>query len=169
MEFVAEKLNGEGNIAVLMGDLVHEASHRRTEGVKEIAAKYPGIKVVAEQTGKWRRPLAMNVTETWISSGQKIDAIIANNDDMAIGAIKALEGANLLDKILVVGVDATDDGIAEMEKGTLAATVFQDAAAQGSGALDVALKLVNGETPEKETWVPFKLVTKDTYKEIMGK
>ncbi len=169
MEYVAEKLNGKGNVAILMGDLVHDASYRRTDGVKEIAEKYPDIHVIKEQTGKWDRALAMSVTENWLNSGDKIDAIIANNDEMAIGAIKALSASNMLDKTLVLGVDATDDGIAELEKGNLSATVFQDAFGQGSGALDVALKVLNGEEVEKDTWVPFKLVTKDNYKEVMGK
>lgn len=169
MEYVSEKLGEKGNVAILMGDLVHEASYRRTDGVKEIADKYPDIKIIKEQTGKWERALGMSVTENWLNSRDKIDAIIANNDEMAIGAIKALEGANLLGKVLVLGVDATDDGIAELEKGNLSATVFQDAVGQGSSALDVALKVVNGEEVEKDTWIPFKLVTLENYKEIMKK
>ena len=169
MEYVAEKLGGKGNVAILMGDLVHEASYRRTDGVKEIVAKYPGIKVIKEQTGKWERALGMNVTENWLNSGDKLDAIIANNDEMAIGAVKALEGADLLGEVLVLGVDATDDGVAELEKGNLTATVFQDAAGQGSGALDVALRVLKGEKVEKDTWIPFKLVTLENYKEVLGR
>ena len=149
MEYVAEKLGGKGNIAILMGDLVHEASYRRTDGVKETAVKYSDMKVVKEQTGKWERALGMTVTENWLNSGDNIDAIIANNDEMAIGAVKALEGAGLLGEVLVLGVDATDDGIAELEKGNLSATVFQDAAGQGSGALDVVLRVLKGEEVEK--------------------
>jgi ABC-type sugar transport system substrate-binding protein len=83
---------------------------------------------------------------------------------MALGAIQALKNANLLDKVLVGGVDATADALAAMQAGDLEVTVFQDAAGQGGGGVDSAVKLAKGETVATVDGVvdiPYVLVTKD--------
>jgi ABC-type sugar transport system substrate-binding protein len=95
----------------------------------------------------------------WLTAGLKFDAVIANNDEMAIGAIQALKAARKLDKVVVAGVDATQDALAAMKAGELKVTVFQDAHGQGKGAVDAALKLVKGQKVESKVWVPFELVT----------
>ena len=101
----------------------------------------------------------MMVTEDWLNRfGQELSAIASNNDDMALGAIQALKDAGRED-VLIIGVDATPDGLAALEAGDLDATVFQDAAGQGGGGIQVAIKAASGESVEKETWIPFKLVT----------
>ena len=166
-EFTAEKLNGEGNVAILMGMLGHNAQIKRTDGVKKIVAKHPGMKVVKEQTGKWQRSEAMQVMENWIASGTKIDAVLSNNDEMAIGALNAIEANGLLGKILVLGVDATPDAIDSMSKGKLNASVFQDGAGQAKGGIDAIVKSVKGEAVDQYNWIPFKLVTPENYKDFM--
>ncbi len=166
-EFVSEALNGEGNVVVLMGMLGHNAQRKRTEGAKNIFAKYPGIKVIKEQTGEWQRAKAMQIMENWIASGDKIDAVVSNNDEMAIGALAAIEASGLLGKITVVGVDATPDALSSMDKGKLNATVFQDGAGQAKGGLDAVVKSIKGEAVEQYNWIPFKLVTKENYKDFM--
>ena len=166
-EFVAEALDGKGNIAILMGKLDTEAAFLRTEGVEEIAAKYPELNVVKKQTGGWERPLGMQVTENWLSSGDQLDAIVSNNDDMALGAIRALEAVGRLDEIKVLGVDATPDAIADLEAGRMTASVFQNGKGQAEGAVDKLVKAVKGESVDQITWIPFQLVTKDTYKDIV--
>jgi inositol transport system substrate-binding protein len=166
-DFVSEALNGEGNVVVLMGMLGHNAQRKRTEGAKNIFAKYPGIKVIKEQTGEWQRAKAMQIMENWIASGDKIDAVVSNNDEMAIGALAAIEASGLLGKITVVGVDATPDALSSMDKGKLNATVFQDGAGQAKGGLDAVVKSIKGEAVEQYNWIPFKLVTKENYKDFM--
>ena len=76
---------------ILMGELSSEATRDRTRGVEEVAANHPGIKIVDKQTAKFFRKEAVDVTTDWILSGQQIDAIASNNDEMAIGAILALK------------------------------------------------------------------------------
>lgn len=160
MEYVAKKLGGKGNIVILRGGDGHEATVNRTLGNKQvIKEKYPDIKIVAEQTGKWFRAEAMSITENWLQSGIKFDAVVANNDEMAIGAIMALEDVGLIDKVIVAGIDATPDALEYMKKKTLACTVFQNAKGQGATSVDVALKLAKGESVEKEVWIPYELVT----------
>lgn len=159
MEFLAEALDGKGKLAILMGKLDNEGALKRTEGNEEVAAKHPDIEIMDKQTGKWQRNEGMMKTEDWLNRfGDDLKAIASNNDDMALGAIQALKDAGRED-ILVVGVDATPDGLAALEAGDLAATVFQDANGQGGGAVEVAFKAASGEEVEQETMVPFQLVT----------
>ena len=96
----------------------------------------------------------------WISAGHKFDALVSNNDEMAIGAIQALKAAGYdMSKVVVAGVDAHPGRLAAMKAGELDVTVFQNAAGQGQGAVDTALKLAKGEKVESYVWVPFELVT----------
>ncbi len=160
-EFLAEALGGKGKITILMGKLDNEGVLKRTEGVEEVMSKYPDIEILDKQTGKWQRNEGMMITEDWLNRfGNELTGIASNNDDMALGAIQALKDAGRED-VLVVGVDATPDGIAALEAGDLAATVFQDPDAQGGGAVEVAYKAVKGEKVDKSTWIPFQLVTRE--------
>lgn len=160
MEFLGEKLKGKGNVAILMGKLDNEGALKRTAGNEEVQKnKYPGIKILDKQTGLWQRNEGLAKTEDWLNRfGKDLNAILCNNDDMALGAIQALKDKKRTD-IVVVGVDATPDALTSVGKGELAATVFQDAAGQGGGGVEVALKAAKGEKVQKETWIPFKLVT----------
>ncbi len=97
------------------------------------------------------------------------DAVFANNDEMALGAINAMKAAGVpMEDVIVVGVDATADGLQAMEAGELDVTVFQNAKAQGAGGLDTALALARGETVESPVVVPFELVTPANMAEYMG-
>ncbi|WP_376745846.1 substrate-binding domain-containing protein [Sinorhizobium psoraleae] len=83
-----------------------------------------------------------------------------NNDEMAIGAIQALKAAGLsMDDLIIVGIDATQDGLAAMAAGDLDVTVFQNARGQSASAVDAAVALARGQSVDKEVWVPFELVT----------
>ncbi|WP_432664918.1 sugar ABC transporter substrate-binding protein [Wukongibacter baidiensis] len=158
MKAVAEAMGGKGNVAVLSGTYGHEPQIRRTEGYKNILKDYPDIKIVVENTGDWFRDKGLAVTENWLQSEMKIDAIVANNDEMALGAIRAVEEAGLLDEIIVAGVDATPDALVYLQKGQLDFTVFQDAKGQGRTSIKVAVDVINGEQVEKEYDIPFELV-----------
>ncbi len=160
MEFLGEKLKGKGNVAILIGKLDNEGALKRTAGNEEVQKnKYPGIKILDKQTGQWQRNEGLAKTEDWLNRfGKDLNAILANNDDMALGAIQALKDKKRTD-IIVVGVDAIPDALTSVSKGELAATVFQDAAGQGGGGVEVAMKAAKGQKVAKETWIPFKLVT----------
>lgn len=169
MEYLAKKMNGKGNIVILRGDDGNEAARMRTEGVKQVLKNYPDIKIVAEQTGKWQRPLGMQIMENWLQSGMKIDAVASNNDEMAIGALMAIKDAGKLGKILVGGVDATPDALKEMKDGKLNVTVFQNAEGQGAGAVETAYKAAKGEKVEKNVWVPYELVAPEDVDKYIAK
>ncbi|PSJ46823.1 rhizopine-binding protein [Zobellella taiwanensis] len=168
MEYIADKLGGKGNVAILMGNLSDESTRDRTGGVEEIAAKYPDIKIIAKETGKWSRKEGIDTTNNWLLSGYEFDAIASNNDEMAIGAIMAL-GPNRLKDVIVGGVDATPDALAFLDKGMMDVTVFQDAKGQGKVAVDTAYKMARGEAVEKNIMIPYELVTPENYKEYVGR
>jgi inositol transport system substrate-binding protein len=106
----------------------------------------------------------------WISAGKPYDAVIANNDEMAIGAIQSLKAAGVDMKTMIVsGVDATQDALAAMQAGDLDATVFQDAAGQGKGALEAAINLAAGKAVEQKVYIPFQLVTPENISNFLKK
>lgn len=166
-EWLADKLGGKGNVVIMNGDLAQEAAQKRTEGEKQVFAKFPDIQIIKEDTASWDRAQGLALMENWLSTGDQIDAVASNNDEMAIGALQAIEAAGLLGQILVGGVDASPDALAEMDKGRLNVTVFQNAKGQGEGGIQAAIALARGEKIEQITWVPFELVTPENYKDYM--
>jgi len=162
MEAMGKVLGGKGNVAILIGKLDNEGAVKRTEGNEEtIKAKFPNIKVLAKETGNWQRDQGMSLTENWLTAyGKDLNGILANNDEMALGAVEALKAAGRTD-VFVMGVDAIPDAKVAVGNGSLAATVLQDAVGQGQGAADVAYKVLKGGKVDAVTWVPFVLVNKD--------
>jgi len=167
MEWIAEQLEGKGNVVIMNGNLSQEAAQQRTAGVKELAAKFPDIKIIKEDTANWSRDQGLALMENWLATGDQIDAVASNNDEMAIGALAAIEAAGKLGQILVGGVDASPDALDAMDKGRLNVTVFQNAAGQGEGGIKAAIALARGEAIEQITWIPYELVTPENYKEYM--
>ena len=167
-EELAKRLGGKGDVVIMLGELADEATPLRTAGVKEVLARYPGIRIVGEQAANYRREQALDLMGNWLISGLKIDAVAANNDEMAIGAVLALQQANIDPKTVVVaGVDATPDALQQLAQGNLAFTVFQNARAQGEQAVDAAVALTEGKPVEQQIVVPFELVTRDNHKQYL--
>lgn len=169
---VCKLLGGKGKAVVMMGELSNQAARMRTKDVHDVLATdaCKGITIVEEQTANWSRTQGADLMTNWLSAGLEFDAVIANNDEMAIGAIQALKAAGRpMDKVVIGGVDATQDALAAMAAGDLDVTVFQNAAGQGKGALDAALKFARGETVEKKVYIPFELVTPANLKDYQAK
>ena len=161
MKFIADKLGGKGNVVMMHGYMGQAAQIKREQGAREVLKQYPGLKLLAHQTGEWDRAKSMSLMENWIQSfGNQINAVFAQNDEMGMGAVKALTDAGLKDKVIVVSIDAIPDALQAVKKGTLDATVFQNAEQQGAKAIETAVKLAKRQPYEKETLIPFQLVTK---------
>lgn len=158
-----EQGKGDGARAVvMMGELSNQAARMRTQDIKDVIAteECGFIEIAEEQTAMWSRTQGMDLMTNWLSAGIQFDAVISNNDEMAIGAIQALKTAGTpMEEVVIGGIDATADALAAMQAGDLDVTVFQDAAGQGQGAVDAALKLARGEEVETKIYVPFQLVT----------
>jgi inositol transport system substrate-binding protein len=172
MEELGKAMGGKGNLAILIGELSDEPAHGRTDGIKQVVKEqFPNIKVTREQTGHWKRESGKTIMEDWLASGQEIDGVAANNDEMALGALQAIKAARKIDKIPVGGTDGTHDALESMAKGELNNTVFQDPVAQGEEAVKAAYLLVKKEPNPKmvddNVWIPYQKITKENYKSFM--
>ena len=147
---------------MLMGQLSNQAAVQRSKDVEDIIGidMCNFITLIDKQTANWSRDEASDLMTNFISAGDEFQVVFANNDEMALGAIQALKAADYdMADIVVVGVDATQDALQALQAGDLDATVFQDAAGQGAGAVDAALALANGEDVDQKVYIPFQLVT----------
>lgn len=167
----AQGYGGGAKVYIMMGELSNQAAVQRTKDVEDILGidMCNFMEVVDQQTANWSREQANSLMQNWLSSGEDFQAVIANNDEMALGAIQAMKAAGIdMDDVVVGGVDATQDALAAMQAGDLDVTVFQDAGGQGTGALEAAIALANGEEVDQKVYIPFQLVTPDNMSDFMS-
>ncbi|HBI06602.1 MAG TPA: rhizopine-binding protein [Erwinia persicina] len=170
MEALARLANYQGNVGVMIGNLSDAGALQRTRDVEQVVAKYPKMKVVQKQTANYSRSEGMDLMLSWITNGEAIDIVAANNDEMAIGAIMALDqSGKKKGSVLVGGIDATPDGLKAMASGKMQVTVFQDAVGQGKASVAVAQRMIKGDKVEAYYWIPFELVTPQNMKQYADK
>jgi ribose transport system substrate-binding protein len=157
-DFILEKLGGKGNIVELQGIAGTSAARDRGKGFHEAVDNKEGVKVVASQPADFDRAKGLSVMENILQANKDVQAIFAHNDEMALGALQAVEAAG--SNILVVGFDATDDAVKAVNDGKMGATVAQKPAAIGETALQTAVKVAKGEKVESNIPVDLELVTK---------
>ncbi len=160
-EAVCALLGGTGRAVILMGPLENRAALVRTQTVEEIfASDACQVEVIEKQTANWNRIQAQDLVSSWLTAGLEFDAVVANNDEMAIGAIQSLKSAGLsMDDVVIAGIDATADGLAALKSGDLDVTVFQNTVEQGHVAVQAAVAAASGKPVQPEYWVPFEPVT----------
>lgn len=162
MGYIAQRLGGKGNVVMMHGFMGQAAQIKRDQGAREVLSQNPGLHLLAEQTAEWDRAKGMSLMENWIQSyGDRINAVFAQNDEMAMGALIAIEHAGRKGKIIVVGVDAIADALQAVHDGRLDATVFQDAVGQGAAAVETATKIIRRQAYQKQILIPFQLVTRE--------
>ncbi|MFG2262206.1 substrate-binding domain-containing protein [Streptomyces sp. NPDC048720] len=164
---VAEKLGGKGRIVILQGQAGTSAARERAAGFAKGLKAYPGIQVLAQQPADFDRTKGLDVMSNLLQAHPDVQGVIAANDEMALGAIKAL-GAKAGRSVQVVGFDGTPDGLKAVEGGTLYASVAQQPSQLGRIAVDNALKAVQGEKVGSAVKVPVKVVTKDNVAGFTG-
>lgn len=165
------RLNEEIEVGILMGTLGLANQIARTQGVKEVLANYPNIKITREQTADFNRSLAVPIVENWLQADKtkKLKAIFANNDEMAVGAVISIKPANRND-IKVYGIDAISAAVGLIGNG-LNATVEQDPVSMGAQSMEIAYKIIKKEPIEglsnnKFFWIPLIRIdekNKDSY------
>ncbi|MDX3245667.1 substrate-binding domain-containing protein [Streptomyces sp. ME18-1-4] len=164
---VAEKLGGAGKIVILQGQAGTSAARERAEGFAKGLKAYPGIQVVAQQPADFDRTKGLDVMSNLLQAHPDVQGVIAANDEMALGAIKAL-GSKAGKSVQVVGFDGTPDGLKAVEQGTLYASVAQQPSQLGMIAVDNALKALQGKKVEQTVKVPVKVVTKENVTGFSG-
>ena len=161
MQMMADKLGGKGNIVVLQGPLGQSGELDRTKGIQNVLAKYPDIKVLAMDTANWKRDEAVNKTKNWISGfGPQITGVVAENDDMGLGALQALKEAGRTD-VPIVGIDGIEDGLNAVKSGEFIGTSLQNGTVELSAGLAVANALVKKEDVNKAPVYVMPAITKD--------
>ena len=172
MTQLAKDAGGKGNVVILEGDPSNEAAISRTKACNDIVAKNPGMKVTKTQAANWYRDKAQTIMENWLQTGEEIDVVCANNDEMALGAINAIKAAGKklgVGGILVGGNDATADGQAAIRDGSLDATAYQNGPAQGSQAIDAAVDLIQHKTVPAYVDVAYQLIDKANIDQVFPK
>ena len=158
-KYLVEQLGNKGNIVELEGIAGSSATRDRGAGFdNEIENSH--LNIITKQSADFDRTKALSVMENIIQSKNDIAAVFAQNDGMALGALKALQDANMND-ILVVGFDATDDAVNSVKKGEMAATIAQQPKLIGETAVDLAHRYLSGEKVESFAPVELKLITKN--------
>lgn len=159
-EYLAKLLNYKGKVVELEGIPGTSAARDRGKGFNEVIKKYPGIQVVARQEAGFDRAKGMTVMENILQAQPAIDGLFCHNDEMALGALRAIEAAGRLSAIKIVGFDATDDAVKAVKDGKMAATVAQKPRTMGAMAVETAKKVLDGASVDKFIPVPLELVTK---------
>jgi len=156
-EFLLEKLGGKGNIVELEGIAGSSAARERGQGFHQVVDGKADVKLLAKQPADFDRAKGLSVMENIIQGNKGIQGVFAHNDEMALGAVKAIQAAGLKN-VVVVGFDATADAVAAVKAGTLAATVQQQPELIGQFGVQTAKKLIAGQPVDKFIPVPLNLV-----------
>lgn len=170
-EYIIEKYGDKDviNVAIMEGQAQHSATLGRTNSLRNaLDDSGKTINYVFDDRADWDQEIARNLFDVFLKTGQQVDCVASNNDSMALGVIDSCKANNLdLQKIGVLGVDATVDGCKAIESGDMEFTVYQSAVGQGEYAVKAAAALAQGKSlqgmkylseDEKYVWVPFEKV-----------
>ena len=168
--YLADKLFGRGNIAIIEGIAGHETADQRRLGFLQGIEAFPDIAVVASQTANWERARAYTVAENLLQAQPELDAIFAANDEMALGAMEAVAAAGRLEDISIVGFDAIPDALANIRSGRLQGTVAQFPGEMGKLGVRHAVELLrDGKAPQKEILTRVELIDSETVETFIEK
>ncbi|ACA32601.1 ribose ABC transporter substrate-binding protein RbsB [Histophilus somni] len=156
-DFIAQKLGANAKVIQLEGIAGTSAARERGEGFKQAIAEHK-FDVLASQPADFDRTKGLNVMENLLASKSAVQAVFAQNDEMALGALRAINAANK--KVLVVGFDGTDDGVKAVKSGKLGATIAQQPELIGSLGVETADKVLKGETVAEKIPVDLKVIVK---------
>lgn len=166
-KIIADKIKGQGKVALIEGTPGSSSTTDRTEGFKQGVAKNAGMQLVYQRPGNYKRDLALNLTEDLLQAHPDIAGIFYENDDMAIGGLQAIEAAGKLHKIVVVGYDGIKEGLENIKSGRLDATVYNDAISIAQISVDSAFKVIRGEKVDSFVSPPMPVITKDNVDQFL--
>jgi inositol transport system substrate-binding protein len=159
-EFMAKSLPKNAKILYLQGQPGLYHSKERMDGFMRALASRTDVTVLATLPGNYDRAEGMKVTEDWIQRFAQFDALIAANDQMALGALQALKAAGRKG-VAISGIDGVRDALAAIQAGEMAQSVFQDAHGQAMGAYQAVKLAMEGQPLPAEILIPFASIDRD--------
>lgn len=160
MQFMAETLGGKGHIVILQGLPEQSSQIERTRGIFNVLEDYPDLRVLEMEPAQWSKDEGYRLMKQWHEKhGDRIDGVVSQNDEMALGAAAYLREIGMQGQIPIVGVDALDDALEAIRNGEMAATVFQDAVGQAKLAVNLAESIARDGQAAKSYFIPYRLVT----------
>ncbi|GHA11237.1 ribose ABC transporter substrate-binding protein RbsB [Oceanisphaera arctica] len=156
-DYIAEQVGADARVIQLEGIAGTSAARERGKGFAQAVDKH-GFELMASQPADFDRTKGLNVMENLLTGNPTVQAVFAQNDEMALGAMRALQAANKKD-VLIVGFDGTEDGIKAVQGGRLAATIAQQPNAIGAIAVETADKILKGETVASHIPVPLQVIS----------
>ena len=170
MEQVIKDFPDGADLGILYGPLGQTAQIDITDGYQdaltESGKEYQYV-TVFEGEANWNSEDALELVSNWLSTGKNIDALVCNNDGMAIGALQAVKSAGKVGEIKIYGLDAQQDALNEVKAGNIQATIFNDYIGEANTGMDLLIKAINGETVAKETLIDPKVVTQENVDEYL--
>lgn len=160
-EFVAQRLGGKGDVAILEGPAGHETGDSRLRGFRQAIAKVPALKVVSSQLAGFDRSQGYSVFQNILVAHPAVRAVFACNDLMALGAVEAIAAAGKTGEIIVVGFDAIDEAREAIRQGSMHASIAQYPAEMGRVAVQTAVRLLKGEPISSEIPTKIRLITQE--------
>jgi ribose transport system substrate-binding protein/inositol transport system substrate-binding protein len=158
MQRVVDDLGGKGNIAIMLGTRGAEAQVNRSVGYQNVLKNYPGINIVFEDAADWNTDKGLKLAENWLQTGIQVDAFVAQDDSMVLGAVKALADKGLTSQIGTYGINAEPDAVKAIKSRNLTMTVSQETPTVSQTLIEVAMKLYNGEQVENIYYIEGKVI-----------
>lgn len=165
---VAEKLGGKGKVIILEGIAGAQSAIDLKQGAVDTFGTYEGIEIVASQTANWNRAEAMQVTQNLLQAHPDVDAIFASNDEMAMGAVEAVDQAGLTGKIIIAGLDANRDALEAIKEGKMTITCDKMGFDQGYVGVETAVKVLNNEPVNDRIVIDTMIVDESNVDEFLS-
>ena len=168
-EYLAESLPENAKILYMMGTAGNSPTIDRQQGLHDALeeAGRTDVEFLAEKDADFDKAEGMQLMEDWMQTFPEFDAVVAANDQMALGAMEALKGANRLEGVQVIGVDGVEEALLAIKNGEMTMTAFQNCDAQAKACIEVLEKLSSGEEVTEDVLVPYEVVTKDNVDEYL--
>ncbi|MYL64182.1 substrate-binding domain-containing protein [Bacillus hwajinpoensis] len=165
-EYLDEALNGSGKVVEIQGILGTNVGRDRSQGFNDYMDGIDGIEIIAKQSANFDRGEALTVMEDILQANKEIDAVYAANDEMAMGALSAINAAGRLDEIKLIGTDAIDPALDAIREGRMSATIAEPPYFLGRDSVKTAIKVLDGESVEEMILLENTLVTEENVDEV---
>lgn len=156
-KFIVDKLHGKGNIVILAGQQDQETTLERLKGFKNFISSYPEVKIVDIGYCNWDRRKSDGVMKNILDKHFKIDAVVAQNDEILLGSLNAIDGYGL--KPFTIGIDGIPEALEAIKDNRIDATIYQNSRAQANAAYDTITKIFKGQRVERNKIIPYETVT----------